>query len=161
MATKEPKVVEEVGPEICFNVKTQMEPPQPSAREELVATLHPLTPDIPTGEEFLSGWTSVIGGGTNTLSIMTAVTPMMVTAWGVMHQLVSTPGIQVTTIPITIPLTTVMEDAPITLQSHLWVEGHQPEREDSERVVEVELNQEQSESQGKEPRKEGDMQEDL
>ena len=158
MATKEPKVVAEVEPEIHFDVETQVKPPQPSAREELVATLHPLTPDMPTGEEFLSGWTNVIGGGTSTSSIMTAVTPVMVTA-GVMHQLVSTPGIQVTTIPITIPLTTVTEAAPITLQSHLWVKGHQPEREDSERVVEVELDQEQSKSQGEDPRKEGDMQE--
>ena len=90
---------------------------------------------------------------------MTAVTPMMVTA-RVMHQLVSTLGVQVTTIPITIPLTTVMETAPITLQSHLWVKGPQPKREDNERVVEVELNQEQSKSWGEEPRKEGDMQED-
>ena len=82
---------------------------------------------------------------------MTAVTPVTVIA-GVMHQLVSTPGIQMTTIPITIPLTTVMEAALMTLQSHLWVKGHQPEREDSKRVMEVELNQEQSESQGEEPR---------
>ena len=42
-------------------MKTQVEPSQPSARKELVATLHPLTPDMPTADEFLSGWTSVIG----------------------------------------------------------------------------------------------------
>ena len=71
---KEPEVVAEVEPEIQLNVKTQVEPPQPTPREELVASLHPLAPDMPTGEEFLSEWTSVVQGGTSTPSIISAVT---------------------------------------------------------------------------------------
>ena len=44
--SKELEVVAEVEPEICFNAEAHAEPPQPSAREELLATLHPLTPDM-------------------------------------------------------------------------------------------------------------------
>ena len=101
---------------------------------------------MPTGEEFLSGWTSVVQGGTSTPSIMSAVTPMTVMV-GEMQQLVSTPGIQVTTIPITIPLTSVMGTAPVTFQSQLWLEGQQLEADDKERVVEMELDKEQGDSQ--------------
>ena len=43
--SKEPDVVVEVEPEICLNAEVQAEPPQPSTRKELVATLHPHTPD--------------------------------------------------------------------------------------------------------------------
>ena len=139
---KQPEVVAEVDPEIQLNVEIQAEAPQPTPREELVASLHPLPPDMPTGEEFLSGWTSVVQGGTSTPSIISAVTSMTVTA-GEMQQLISTPGIQVTTIPITIPLASVMEVASISIQSQLWIEGQQPEADNEERVVEVELDKEQ------------------
>ena len=87
--SKEPEVVVEVEPEIHFDAEAQAEPPQPSAREELVATLHPLTPNMPTSDKFLVGWTNVLEGGTSTPSIMMAVTPLTVMA-GVMQQLVST-----------------------------------------------------------------------
>ena len=160
MMTQEPKIVAEVEPEIQLDVETQAEPPQPTPREELVATLHPLAPDMPTGEELLSGWTNVVQGGVSTPSIVTAVTPIMVMA-GEMHQLINTPGVQVTTIPVTIPVTSAAEMAPFTIQSQLWLEGHQPKIYDEERVVEMELDVEQEdsqeekekESQGKEPSK--------
>ena len=42
--SKEPEVAAEVEPEICFDAEAQAEPPQPSANEELVAALYPLTP---------------------------------------------------------------------------------------------------------------------
>ena len=90
--SKEPEVVAEVEPEIHFDAEAQAEPPQPSAREELVVTLHPLIPNMPTGDKFLTGWTNVVEGGTSTPSIMMAITPLIVTA-GVMEQLVSTPGV--------------------------------------------------------------------
>ena len=119
---KELEVVAEVEPKIWLNVETQAEPPQLTPREELIASLHPLAPDMPTGEEFLSGWTSVVQGGTSTLSIVSAVMPMTVMV-GEMQQLLSSLGIQVTTIPITIPLTSVMGTVPATFQSQLWLEG--------------------------------------
>ena len=53
--TKEPEIVTEVEPEIQLDVETQAEPPQPTPRKKLVATLHPLAPDMLTEEEFLSG----------------------------------------------------------------------------------------------------------
>ena len=138
---KEPEVGVEVETEIHFDAEAQVEPPQPSAREELVATLHPLIPDMPTSDEFLTGWTNVAEGGTSTPLIMMAITPITVTA-GVMQQLMSIPGVYLTTIPVTILLTSTAATVPITLQSQFWVEGHQPEQEDSERVVEVELDKE-------------------
>ena len=109
---------------------------------------------MPTGEEFLSGWTSVVQGGTSTPFIISAVTPMTVTA-GKMQQLISTPGIQVTTIHITILLASVVEMAPISIQSQLWLEGQQSEADDEERVVEVELDKKQGDLQ----EEEGDTQE--
>ena len=113
--TKEPEIVAEVEPEIQLDVETQVEPPQPTLREELVATLHLLAPDMPTGEEFLSGWTNV-QGGVSSPSIVTAVTPIMVMA-GEMHQLINTLGVQVTTIPVTIPVTSAGKRASFTIQS--------------------------------------------
>ena len=59
---KEPELVAEVEPEICFNMETQAEPPQLTPREELVTSLHPLALDMLIGKEFLSGWTSVVQG---------------------------------------------------------------------------------------------------
>ena len=156
---KKPEVVVEVEPEIRFDVEIQAEPPQLSAREELVATLHPMNPDMLTREEFLTGWTNVAEGGTSTPFIVMAVTPITVTA-GVMQQLVSTPGVQVMTIPVTILLTSPAEATPITLQSQFWVEGHQPEGEVHEIVVEVELNQEQPGTQGEKTQEKSDALED-
>ena len=51
---------------------------------------------------------------------MSAVIPMTVMAGG-MQQLISTPGIQVTTILFTIPLMGVIGTVPVTFQ--LWLEG--------------------------------------
>ena len=48
---------------------------------------------------------------------------------------------QVTTIPITIPVTSIVEAPSIDVQSQLWVKGCQPNEE--ERIVEMELDQEQ------------------
>ena len=73
---------------------------------------------------------------------MSAVMPITVTV-GEMYQLISTPGIQVTTIPITIPVTGIAEAPSINVQSQLWIKGYQPEEE--ERIVEMELDQEQEE----------------
>ena len=101
---------------------------------------------MPTGEEFLSGWTNVVQGGISTPSIVSAVTPITVTA-GEMHQLINTPGVQVTTIPVTISVTSAAEMAPFTIQSQLWLEGHQPKVDDEEGVVEMELDVEQEDSQ--------------
>ena len=101
---------------------------------------------MPTGEEFLSSWTNVVQGGISTPSIVTAVTPIMVTA-GEMHQLINTPGVQVTTIPVIIPVTSAAKMAPFTIQSQLWLEGHQPKVGNEERVVEIELDVEQEDSQ--------------
>ena len=131
---------------------------RPTPREELVASLHHLAPDMPIGEEFLSGWTSVVQGGTSTPSIISAVTPMTVTV-GEMQQLISTSGIQVTTIPITIPLASVAETAPITIQSQLWLEGQQPKADNEERVVEMELDKEQEDLQEEEGGTQEDSQE--
>ena len=155
--TKEPEIVAEVEPEIQLDVKTQTEPPQPTPREALVSTLCRLAPDMPTGEEFLSGWTNVVQGGVSTPSIVTAVTPIMVMA-GEMHQLINTPGVQVTTIPVTIPVTSAAKTAPFTIQSQLWLEGHQPKVDDEERMVEMELDAEQEDSQEK--RREGPKRKD-
>ena len=58
-----------------------------------------------TAEQFLAEWVSVAMGGTSTPEFITAVTPLTVTA-GTMQQLIETPGVQITTIPVTIPLTT-------------------------------------------------------
>ena len=143
---KELEMVAEVELEIQLDVETQAEPPQPTLREELVSALCPLAPDMPTGEEFLSGWTNVVQGGVSTPSIVTAVTPITVTA-GEIHQLINTPGVQVTTIPVTIPVTSAAEMASFTIQSQLWLEGHQPKVDDEERVVEMELDVEQEDSQ--------------
>ena len=143
MATKEPEIVAEVEPEIQIDVETQAEPLQPTPREELVATLHPLALDMPTGEEFLASWADVVQGGLSTPSLVSAVTPITVTA-GEMQQLISTPGVQVTTIPVMIPGTSVAEATPIDIQSQFWVEGHQPDNE--EKVLEMELVQEQEDS---------------
>ena len=111
----EPEVAPEVTPEIWFDVELQAEPPQQSTREELVASLLPMTPDMLTGEEFLTGWTSVVEGGTTIPSIVTTVTPLNVTA-GVMQQLISTPDVQVTTIPVTIPLMNTAGAEPLSFQ---------------------------------------------
>ena len=73
-----------------------------------------------------------------------AITPLTVTP-GAMQQLVSTPGVQLTTIPVTIPLINTAATVPITLQSQFWVEGHKQEQEDSKRVVEVKLDKEKTE----------------
>ena len=109
METWEPKIVAEVEPEIQMEVETQAEPPpQLTPREELVASLHPLAPDMPTGEEFLASWADVVQGGPSAPSIVSAVMPITVTVRE-MHQLISTPGVQVTTIPITIPVTSIAE----------------------------------------------------
>ena len=123
---------------------------------------------MPTGEEFLSGWTNMVQGGISTPSIVSAVTPIMVTA-GEMHQLINTPGVQVTTIPVTIPVTSAAEMAPFTIQSQLWLAGHQPKVDDAEGVVEMELDVEQedsqeekeSESQEEEPSKGDETQEET
>ena len=142
--SKEPEVAVEVEPESHFDIAAQVVPPQPSAREELVATLHSLTPDMLISDEFLTGWTNVVEGRTSTPSIMITVTPLTVMAW-VMQQLVRTPEFQLTTIPVTIPLTSTAATVPVTLQSQLWVEGHKQEQEDHERVVEVKRNKEETE----------------
>ena len=154
METREPKIVVEVESEIQMEVETQAGPPQPTPREELIASLHPLALDMPTGEEFLVSWADVVQGGPSTPSIVSAVTPITVMA-GEMHQLISTPGVQVTTIPITILVTSIAGVPSIDVQSQLWVEGHQPNEE--ERVVEMELDQEQEED----PQEEVDSQEEV
>ena len=137
-----------------MEVETQAELPQLTPREELIATLHPLTPDMPMGEEFLASWDDVVQGGPSTPSIVSAVMPTTVMA-GEMHQLISTPGVQVTTIPITILVTSIAGAPSVYVQSQLWVEGHQSDEE--ERVVEMELDQEQEED----PQEEEDSQEEV
>ena len=122
-----------------MEVETQAELPQPTPREELIASLHPLALDMPTGKEFLVSWADVVQGGPSAPSIVSAVMPITVMA-GDMHQLISTPGVQVTTIPITILVTNIAGAPSLDVQSQLWVEGRQPEEE--ERVVEMELDQE-------------------
>ena len=71
-----------------------------------------------------------------------------------MHQLVSTSGVQVTTIPIMIPATSVAGAPSINAQSLLWFGGCQPD--DEERIVEMKLDQEADNSQ-----KEDDSQEEV
>ena len=137
-----------------MEVETQAELPQLTPREELIASLHPLAPYMPTGEEFLASWADVVQGGPSTPSIVSAVMPITVMA-GEMHQLIRTPGVQVTTIPITIPVTSIAGVPSIDVQSQLWVEGCQPDEE--ERVVEMELDQEQEED----PQEEEDTQEEV
>ena len=50
--------------------------------------------------------------------------------------------------------------APITIQSQLWLEGQQPEADDEERVVEMELGKEQGDSQEEEGGTQEDSQEE-
>ena len=142
METREPEIVVEVEPEIQMEMETQAEPPQLMPREELITSLHPLAPDMPMGEEFLASWADVVQGGPSAPSIVSVVMPVTVMA-GEMHQLISTPGVQVTSIPITIPVTSIAEAPSIDVQSQLWIKGHQPDEE--ERIVEMELDQEQEE----------------
>ena len=134
MEIQEPEIVAEVELEIWIEVETQAEPPQPTPREELITSVHPLALDMPMGEEFLVSWADVVQGGPSAPSIMSAVTPITVTA-GEMHQLISTPGVQVTTIPITIPVTSIPEALSIDVQSQLWIKGCQLDEE--ERIVEM------------------------
>ena len=102
----------EVEPEIQMgteaaeqrNMEVQAQPVQVSPREELVANLNPV-PDMPTAEQFLAEWVNVAMGRTSTPEFVTAVTPLAVTA-GIMQQLIETPGVQITTIPVMIPLST-------------------------------------------------------
>ena len=89
METREPKIVAEVELEIWMEVETQAKLPQPTPREELIAILHPLVPDMPMGEEFLTSWADVVQGGPSAPSIVSAVMPITVMA-GEMHQLIST-----------------------------------------------------------------------
>ena len=108
----EPPIAMEVEPEIQMgteaaeqkNVGVQAQPVQVSPREELVANLNPV-PNMPTAEQFLVEWVNVATGGTSTPEFITAVTPLTVTA-GTMQQLIETPGVQITMIPVTIPLST-------------------------------------------------------
>ena len=111
-------MVAEVELEIRMEVETQAELPQPTPREELIASLHPLALDMPTGEEFLVSWADVVQGGPSAPSIVSAVMPITVMA-GEMHQLISTPGVQVTTISITIPVT-IAGVPSVDVQSQLW-----------------------------------------
>ena len=83
--------------------------------------------------------------------------PITVTA-GEMHQLVSTPRVQLTTIPITIPVTSIAGAPSVDIQSQLWVEGRLPDEE--ERVVEVELDQEQEDPQEEDSQEEVSQEED-
>ena len=108
----EPPIAMEVEPEIQMgteaaeqrNVEVQAQPVQVSPREELVANLNPV-PDMLTTEQFLAEWVNVATGGTSTPEFITAVTPLTVTA-GTMQQLIETPGVQITTILVTNPLST-------------------------------------------------------
>ena len=108
----EPPITAEVEPEIQMgteateqrNVEIQAQPVQVSPREELVANLNPV-PNMPTAEQFLVEWVNVGTVGTSTPELITAVTPLTVTA-GIMQQLIETPGVQITMIPVTIPLPT-------------------------------------------------------
>ena len=108
----EPPIATEVEPEIQMgteaaeqrNVEVQAQPVQVCPREELVANLNPV-PDMPTTEQFLAEWVNVATGGMSTPEFITAVSPLTVTA-GTMQQLIETPGVQITTIPVTIPLST-------------------------------------------------------
>ena len=137
-----------------MEVETQTKLPKLTPREKFIASLCPLALDIPTGEEFLVSCADVVQGGPSAPSIVSAVTPITVTA-GEMQQLISTPGMQVTTFPITIPVTSIAEVPSIDVQSQLWVKGHQPDEE--ERIVEMELDQEQEED----PQEEEDSQKEV
>ena len=158
MVTWEPKIVAEVEPEKQMEVETQAEPPQQTPREELITSLHPLAPDMPMGEEFLVSWADVVQGGPSAPSIVSVVMPITVTT-GEMHQFISTLGVQVTTIPITIPVISIAEAPPIDVQSQLWIKGCQPEEE---RIVEMELDPEQKENpqEGENSQKEVSQEED-
>ena len=106
----EPPITMEVEPEIQKemeagdqrNIEIQAQPVQVSPREELVANLNPV-PNMPTAEQFLAEWVNVAMGGTSTPEFITAVTLLTVTA-GTMQQLMETPGVRITMIPVTIPL---------------------------------------------------------
>ena len=108
----EPPIATEVEPEIQMGmeaaeqrkVETQAQPVQVFPKEELVANLNPV-PGMPTAEQFLAEWVNVATGGTSTPEFITAVTPLTVTA-GTMQQLMETPGVQITMILVTIPLST-------------------------------------------------------
>ena len=142
-----------------MEVETQAETPRLTQTEELITSLHPLALDMPTGEEFLVSWADVVHGGPNAPSIVSVV--MLITVMAAeMHQLISTPGVQVTTIPITIPVTSIAEAPSINVQSQLWVKRHQPDEE--ERIVEMELDQEQEEDpqEGENSQKEVPQEED-
>ena len=54
-----------------------------------------------------------------------------------------------------------METAPISVQSQLWMEGWQTKADDEERVVEVELDKEQGDSQEEEGGTQEDSQEET
>ena len=142
-----------------MEVETQAEPCQLTPREELITSLHPLAPDMPTGEEFLVSWADVVQEGPSAPFIVSVVMPITVTV-GEMYQLISTLGVQVTTIPITIPVTSITEVPSIDVQSQLWVKGHHPDEE--ERIVEMELDQEQDEDpqEGENSQKEVPQKED-
>ena len=152
MASPEPEVVAEVTPEIQLelvsatsSVETQAQPPQVSLQEELMARLHSMGSDMLTAAQFLAGWAAVTLGSTSTPNVENAVSPITVTA-GTMQQLIMPPGVQIASIPLLIPLSVdqPMYEGPVTYQSHLWVEGHDPTEKgnDEERVVELELDKE-------------------
>ena len=183
-AEVEPEIWMETEPEEQTDVEVQAQSVQVSPREELAANLNPV-PDMPTTERFLAEWMSIATGGTSTPEFITAVTPFTVTA-GSMQQLIETPGVEIMTILVTIPLTTtettmVVSTTPVEhatvevtatsglvtsaaqsitstaastqevaeessevtatalaiLQGQLWREGW----EESERIVELELDQ--------------------
>ena len=108
----EPPIATEVEPEIQMgteaaeqrNVEVQAQPVQVFPREELVVNLNPV-PNMPTAEQFLVEWVNVVMGRTSTLKFITAVTPLTVTS-GTMQQLIETQGVQITMIPVMIPLPT-------------------------------------------------------
>ena len=116
METQEPEIVAEVEPEIWMEVETQAELPQLMPREELIASSHALSLDMPTGEEFLVSWADVVQEGPSAPSIVSAVTLITVTV-GEIHQLISTLGVQVTAIPITIPVISITEAPSINVHS--------------------------------------------
>ena len=202
----ETPIAMEVEPEIQMgteaaeqrNMEVQAQPVQVTPREELVANLNPVS-NMPTAEQFLAEWVNVAMGGMSTPEFITAVTPLTVTA-RTMQQLIETPGVQITTILVMIPLSTTeytmvvgtnpmrhdmmeitatsslamsvaqciastasstqevaVESSGVTavilatLQGHLQREG----QEESERVVELELDQ------GGESQNESQIEEDV
>ena len=86
------------------NMEIQAQPAQVPLREELAANLNPV-PDMPTTEKLLAEWVNVVTGGISTPEFVTAVIPLTVTT-GTMQQLIETPGVQITMIPVMIPLPT-------------------------------------------------------